>query len=110
MRRWLVAMLILAAAMAMASGAHAASTDQPVAQYQDLLDFHGTPRTAADRSFNIFFDMGAWQGYSLPRVGDAGTGFSGPFVHSLGTGQWAGVRFAALALRDVDGRGDVDLK
>lgn len=102
--------LILAAAMAMASGAHAASTDQPVAQYQDLLDFHGTPRTAADRGFNIFFDMGAWQGYSLPRVGDAGTGFSGPFVHSLGTGQWAGVRFAALALRDVDGRGDVDLK
>jgi len=106
--------LILAAAMAMAMavafGANAAPADRPVAQYRDLLDFHGTPRTAADRSFNIFFDMGAWQGYSLPRAGDAGTGFSGPFVHSLGAGQWAGVRFATLALRDVGGKADIVLK
>lgn len=108
--RSLIRQMILAAAMAAASGAHAASASRHAAQYQDLLDFHGTPRTAADRGFNIFFDMGAWQGYSLPRTGDAGTGFSGPFVHSLGTGQWAGVRFAALALRDARGRDDVDLK
>ncbi|MEW9573449.1 trehalase family glycosidase [Rhodanobacter sp. Si-c] len=105
--RSLIKPLLLAATMAVA---FAAQAGQPAAQYQDLLDFHGTPRTAADRSFNIFFDMGAWQGYSLPRAGDAGTGFSGPFVHSLGMGQWAGVRFAALALRDADGKDDIALK
>ena len=48
------------------------------AGYRDLLNFHGTPRTATERSFNIFFDAGAWQGYSLPAAGDDGTGFSGP--------------------------------
>lgn len=102
--------LILAVAMAVAFGVQAAPADQPAAPYQDLLDFHGTPRTAADRGFNIFFDMGAWQGYSLPRAGDAGTGFSGPFVHSLGMGQWAGVRFAALVLRDVGGKNEIAFK
>lgn len=107
--RSLVQPLICAAAMAVASGVNAAA-DRPVVQYRDLLDVHGTPRTATDRSFNIFFDMGAWQGYSLPRAGDAGTGFSGPFVHSLGTGRWACVRFAALALRDADGKADIALK
>lgn len=108
--RSLIKPLVLAATMAVALAAQAAPADQAIAQYQDLLDFHGTPRTVADRGFNIFFDMGAWQGYSLPRAGDAGTGFSGPFVHSLGTGQWAGVRFAALNLRDAGGKGDIDLK
>jgi len=105
---------ILAAIVAavMALGANAAPANQPVAvpSYQDLLDFHGTPRAVVDRSFNIFFDMGAWQGYSLPRVGDAETGFSGPFVHSLGAGQWTGVRFAALALRDAGAKHDIALK
>ena len=98
--RSLIKPLLLAAAMAVA---FAAQAGQSVTPYQDLFDYHGTPRTAADRGFNIFFDMGAWQGYSLPRVDDAGTGFSGPFVHSLGVGQWAGVRFAALDLRDASG-------
>ncbi|HKR77067.1 MAG TPA: trehalase family glycosidase [Rhodanobacter sp.] len=69
--------------------------------YRDLLDFRGTPRSPTDRSFNIFFDAGAWQGYSLPRAGDATTGFSGPFVHSLGAGTWVGTRFAGLTLRDA---------
>ncbi|MFK2878363.1 MGH1-like glycoside hydrolase domain-containing protein [Rhodanobacter hydrolyticus] len=102
--------LIFVVAAFVAAGANAAQMQQPVAHYQDLLDFHGTPRTAADRSFNIFFDMGAWQGYSLPRAGDRGAGFSGPFVHSLGTGQWTGTRFAALALRDEGGKSDIALK
>ncbi|HWU77522.1 MAG TPA: trehalase family glycosidase [Rhodanobacter sp.] len=69
--------------------------------YVDVLDMHGEPRTATDRSFNIFFDAGSWHGYSLPPSGDAGTGFAGPFVHSLGNGQWVGMRFAQLALRDA---------
>ncbi|GAB3786867.1 MGH1-like glycoside hydrolase domain-containing protein [Dyella agri] len=108
--RPLIKPLILAATMITACGAYAAPAKQSAAQYQDLLDFHGTPRTAADRSFNIFFDMGAWQGYSLPRAGDVGTGFSGPFVHSLGSGQWVGLRFAALALRDAGGKQDIALR
>lgn len=67
----------------------------------DILDMHGAPKTAKDRSFNIFFDAGAWHGYSLPPADDNGSGFSGPFVHSLGEGQWAGSRFAQLSLRDA---------
>ena len=103
--RSLIQFLAFALAMAMVFVAQAG---QPAVPYQDLFDFHGTPRTAADRSFNIFFDMGAWHGYSLPRGGDPGTGFSGPFVHSLGNGQWAGLRFAALELHDASG--DIALK
>lgn len=93
----------LALALAPASGAHAQSSDLPGndARYVDVLDLHGSPKTATDRSFNIFFDVGAWHGYSLPPVSDRETGFTGPFVHSLGDGQWVGARFAQLALKDV---------
>jgi putative isomerase len=76
----------------------AAGTGAP---YIDVLDMHGAPKHPGDRGFNIFFDAGAWHGYSLPPAGDASSGFSGPFVHSLAGGQWAGVRFAKLSLRDA---------
>ena len=109
----LVRILMVAAALACNAAVHAAPASWPsvgTQPYRDLLDFHGAPRSPTDRSFNIFFDAGAWQGYSLPRAGDAATGFSGPFVHSLGTGAWAGVRFAGLVVRDArDGR-DLVLK
>ncbi len=108
----LVKLLAFAMAAAVAFGAKAVPAGQAdaAASYRDLFDFHGTPGTPTDRGFNIFFDAGAWQGYSLPQAGDGTTGFSGPFVHSLGTGQWAGVRFAALVLRDADGKGDIALR
>jgi putative isomerase len=67
----------------------------------DILDMHGAPKSAKDRGFNIFFDAGAWHGYSLPPASDNGSGFSGPFLHSLGEGQWVGARFAQLSLRDA---------
>ncbi len=88
---------------ALAGGVHAQSSDQTTddARYQDVLDLHGSPKTPTDRSFNIFFDAGAWHGYSLPPTSDAATGFTGPFVHSLGDGQWVGARFAQFALRDA---------
>lgn len=66
--------------------------------YADVLDLHGTPKSPTDRSFNIFFDAGAWQGYSLPPIGDNATGFVGPFVASLRGGTWTGQRFAQFAL------------
>ena len=74
-----------------------------------LLDLHGAPQTPTDRSFNIFFDAGSWHGYSLPVAGDPATGLSGPFVHSLGDGQWAGARFAQLALRDTSSKQSISL-
>ena len=67
--------------------------------YFDVLDMHGSPTSVRDRSFNIFFDEGAWQGYSLPPKGDETTGFIGPFVHSWSSGRWAGKRFAELSVR-----------
>ena len=79
------------------------------ANYIDVLDLHGAPKTPADRSFNIFFDAGSWHGYSLPLADDTATGFSGPFVHSLGEGQWVGARFAQLTLRDATSKQDIDL-
>lgn len=79
------------------------------AAYLDVLDLHGAPRDASDRSFNIFFDAGAWHGYSLPPAGDLAGGFSGPFVHSLDGGRWAGERFARLVLRDAGGQGAAPL-
>ncbi|QNK01833.1 MGH1-like glycoside hydrolase domain-containing protein [Dyella telluris] len=85
-------------------GARAADATGDAARYLDLLDMHGSPKSAGDRSFNIFFDAGAWHGYSLPAAGESSSGFSGPFVHSLAGGQWAGTRFATLTLRDATGR------
>lgn len=73
-------------------------------RYLDLLDMHAAPRSATDRSFNIFFDAGSWQGYSLPRSGDTTTGFVGPFVGTLAQGRWAGARFARLSLSDIEGK------
>ncbi|QNN45311.1 glycoside hydrolase [Thermomonas brevis] len=93
--------LLLAGALVLAGPF--ASAAQPVDPYADVLDLRGTPAKAGDRGFNIFFDAGAWHGYSLPAVGDAGSGFSGPFVHSVGPGRWAGRRFARVVLKDAGG-------
>jgi len=80
-----------------------------VASYLDVLDLHGVPRTPTDRSFNIFFDAGSWHGYSLPLANDTATGFTGPFVHSLGEGRWVGTRFAQLALRNATSKQNIAL-
>ncbi|WP_284322075.1 MGH1-like glycoside hydrolase domain-containing protein [Dyella acidisoli] len=73
----------------------------PDARFLDVLDMHGMPASPTDRSFNIFFDAGAWHGYSLPPMGDDDTGFVGPFVHSLGDGRWVGQRFARVVLQEA---------
>jgi putative isomerase len=86
--------------MALLAGGQAAAAP-PAARWLDVLDMHGMPASPTDRSFNIFFDAGAWHGYSLPPADDGGTGFIGPFVHSLGEGQWTGRRFALLELKDA---------
>ena len=78
--------------------------------FADVLDMHGMPHSAADRGFNIFFDAGAWQGYSLPPVGDRATGFVGPFVASLHGGMWTGERFAQLALTMPAGHAVIPLR
>jgi putative isomerase len=99
-------------ALALAASAHAQVANYPIteeAHYLDVLDLHGLPKTATDRSFNIFFDAGSWHGYSLPLANDASTGFSGPFVHSVADGQWAGVRFAQLVLQDVTSHQAINL-
>ena len=83
-----VAAALFASAASWAAAAPASVDDE---KYLDILDMRGAPKTAADRSFNIFFDNGAWHGYSLPPASDGGTGFSGPFVHSLGEGKWVEV-------------------
>ncbi|MBS0215713.1 MAG: glycoside hydrolase [Proteobacteria bacterium] len=70
----------------------------------------GSPRDAKDRSFNIFFDAGAWHGYSLPPPEDAQSGFVGPFVHSLRGGQWVGTRFARIELKDAASHRVIGLK
>jgi len=101
MRRPLFA-LLLAASLAPGARADAAAAPEQ-ARYLDLLDLHGTPTSATDRRFNLFFDAGAWHGYSLP-ARDEGTGFSGPFVHSLDGGHWAGRRFAAWGLESAAGK------
>lgn len=104
---WLaVAMLVVLAvsSFAIVAPAVCAKSSGPVAAgaaaYLDLLDFHGMPGSPEDRSFNIFFDDGAWQGYSLPSAEGHGTGFVGPFVQSLGSGHWVGREFAQLSLRE----------
>ncbi len=79
------------------------------ASYYDLLDFHGTPKSIKDRSFNIFFDAGSWHGYSLPLAADLGSGFTGPFVHSVRDGEWAGVRMAELHLQEEATHRDIGL-
>jgi putative isomerase len=97
---------VLALALTLPGGFARAATpvpaDDAAAGYLDVLDVHGAPASSKDRSFNIFFDAGAWHGYSLPPEGDAASGFSGPFVHSMGAGEWAGARFAELTLKDAD--------
>lgn len=94
---------------------HAAKAAPPAAtgttpHHADALDMHGMPRSVADRGFNIFFDAGAWQGYSLPPPGDRATGFVGPFVASLHGGEWTGRRFAQFALTVPAGHAEIPLQ
>ncbi|GGY26647.1 lipoprotein [Rhodanobacter panaciterrae] len=106
--------VVTVAALGLDGGAaRAESTDHrvdAVASYVDVLDLHGAPKTPTDRSFNIFFDAGSWHGYSLPLANDTATGFSGPFVHSLGDGQWVGARFAQLTLRNAASKQSIALR
>lgn len=94
---------VLAAPVSPSGGDHGGT------RYLDVLDMHGLPQDAGDLGFNIFFDQGAWQGYSLPPKGHAGTGFVGPYVHSLDDGKWTGMHFAQVALRDARDGQDVSL-
>ncbi|WP_267224404.1 MGH1-like glycoside hydrolase domain-containing protein [Dyella silvae] len=98
-----IALLVLGLALAGANVQAAAPVNSAAqaAPILDVLDMHGTPKNPTDRSFNIFFDAGAWHGYSLPPVSDPASGFTGPFVHSLSGGQWAGARFAQLVMSDA---------
>lgn len=100
--------LLLAATLAFAS--HAAAASSHADPHADVLDLHGTPADAGDRGFNVFFDAGAWHGYSLPAAADAGSGFSGPFVHSLGAGRWVGKRMANVTLKDAASGSPVALR
>ena len=90
---------LLAVAFALVLAMPASASTTTIDANADVLDMHGTPAAANDRSFNILFDAGAWHGYSLPRAGEVASGFSGPFVHSLGEGRWAGRRLAQVTLR-----------
>ncbi len=104
----MAAVLTLSAAAMPANAATKAASASEAAR--DVLDMHGMPRDAKDRSFNIFFDAGAWHGYSLPPVADVQSGFVGPFVHSLRGGQWTGTRFARVELRDAATHRAIELK
>lgn len=95
MHRFAVALVMLATVFAPLPAAWAQHVPR------DILDYRGSPSDTKDRSFNIFFDAGAWHGYSLPPQEDAQTGFVGPFVHSLHGGRWVGDRFAQIELRDA---------
>ncbi len=78
-----------------------AAAGWPVRAPADLLDLHAQPASRTDRTYGIFFDEGAWQGYSLPARGDAGTGFIGPFLSATGAGVWGGRQFATIAVADA---------
>lgn len=68
-------------------------------RYADVLDLRAAPQSDRDRIFNVFFDMGAWHGYSLRPESEQGLGFVGPML--LGTGgAWASARFGDLQLVD----------
>ncbi|TAN08702.1 MAG: glycoside hydrolase [Rhodanobacteraceae bacterium] len=92
------AVLLVCGKTATAGATPPAAANTGAAGYADVLDVHGTPQSPSDRRFNIFFDAGAWQGYSLPPIGDGATGFVGPFVASLHNGRWVDTRFAQFAL------------
>lgn len=110
--RAIVAALCVATMLFGPSGGAAVPEDAAVTvtRYADVLDLHGAPTSVADRSFNIFFDAGAWQGYSLPPSSDGATGFVGPFVASLHGGEWAGTRFAQVALTAPAGNTPIALR
>ena len=78
-------------------------------EFEDLLDYHAAPTQPSDRHFNIFFDRGAWHGYSLLPQGSGETGFTGPFIHSLADGVWAGAYLGRLDLTDADTGRRIDL-
>lgn len=103
-------LLLGAAAAAWLACGLPAAASTAATRNADVLDLHGMPASVADRSFNIFFDAGAWQGYSLPPSGDNTTGFVGPFVASLHGGEWTGTRFAQVALTAAAGNAPIALR
>lgn len=97
----MLACLCLLAPLAAAASDAPARAVRDNARHADILDMHGQPKSIHDRSFNLFFDQGAWHGYSLPPQSDEAAGFVGPFVHSLDAGTWAGMRLAGLHIREA---------
>lgn len=81
----------------------------PIQIYANLLDLHHEPTSPTDRSHEIFFDEGSWQGYALPSKNDSGTGFVGPFLTAGAEGKWLGGRFASVELTDLRSNQPINL-
>lgn len=102
------ACIFAAGSPCMAVGARAEDTST-LEQYANVINLRGTPSSARDHTLNVFFDMGAWHGYSLPPSSEQGLGFVGPLLLARDTGRWMSARFADLRIIDRTGGHSLEL-
>ncbi|MCG8476461.1 MAG: hypothetical protein MI784_13415 [Cytophagales bacterium] len=69
------------------------------ANVKNALDYFGNPKHEDERRISVFFDLGAWHGYSITRVPNKLGGFIGPFLLTAKGGAWLSEQFAQLRIR-----------
>lgn len=76
----------------------------------NILDYRGTPSSPYDRSSLAFSDQGAWFAYGFSNEENKILGFSGPFMMTLGRGEWISKALIQLELinRETDERLDLN--
>lgn len=98
------AVCVAFAAAVLGAAAPALRADELAAleSYADVLDLRAAPRAADEPAANVFFDQGAWRGYSLQS--QQRSGFVGPFVLRADGGRWLSARFAEMEIGPAGGR------
>lgn len=69
--------------------------------FENLLNFNGSPSSSFDKKMLLFSDQGAWFGYSFPDTISSYGGFSGPFLMTQQNGIWSSTNLTQLILNNV---------
>lgn len=68
---------------------------------ENILNYNNSPKSAFDKNGLMFFDQGAWFGFSFPDTLSNYGGFSGPFLLTEQNGIWSSSSLAQLQLKNI---------
>jgi len=81
-----------------------------LSDFANILNLHGVPDSATDRTVFAFTDLGAWHGYALPTKQSKKLlgSFIGPYLLTQDNGIWASKSISKLTLTEKRNNSNID--